>query len=135
MEKWRTVFRDGFAPLLPTAGLEAVAMALRDDSPELVQCYITRPMGRPGTLDDPVEGACLVGMCGWRGEGLTTVNEVEKFFAQVCWDADKRLGVSAECRYFLNFFDGSPRAEMRRELLAEVILVLKHRGTADASNM
>ena len=70
--------------------------------------------------DWPVEAACALGYCGWQGDGLETVGEVEEFFARACFEADQRLGEPAACRWFLNWFDDTPRDEMRRELLAEV---------------
>ena len=80
-----------------------------------------------GVLDWPVEGACVVGYCAWQGDGLETVGEVEEFFARVCFEADQRLGEPAAVRYFLNWFDDTPRDEMRRELLDEVNRTLAER--------
>ena len=60
-------------------------------------------------------------------DGLHTVGEVEEHFAQACFEADRRLGEPAACRWFLNWFDDAPRAEMRRELLVEVELELRNR--------
>jgi len=48
------------------------------------------------------------------------VAEVEEFFARACFEADQRLGEPAGCRWFLNWFDETPRDEMRRLLFAEV---------------
>ena len=62
-----------------------------------------------------------------------TVGQVEEFFAKACYQADQRLGEPAACRWFLNWFDNTPRAEMRRELLAEVELALAVRATAGAA--
>jgi hypothetical protein len=67
-----------------------------------------------------VEAACGLGYCGWQGDGLETVAEVEEFFARTCFEADQRLGEPAACRWFLNWFDETPREEMRRQLLPEV---------------
>jgi hypothetical protein len=68
----------------------------------------------------PVQNACALAFCGWQGEGLETVAEVEEFFARVCFEIDERLGEPAACRWFLNWFDDSPRGEMRTQLLSEV---------------
>jgi hypothetical protein len=68
---------------------------------------------------------------------LETVAEVEEFFARVCFEADQRLGEPAACRWFLNWYDEAPRAEMRRLLLAEVnrALALRPRDDpAEAAN-
>jgi hypothetical protein len=75
----------------------------------------------------PCEGACLVGYAGWKGEHLETVGDVEEYFARACFEADQRLGEPAGCRWLLNFFDDTPRDEMRRELLFEVERELERR--------
>ena len=49
-----------------------------------------------------------------------TVGKVEEFFAKACFDCDQHFGNPAECGWFLNWYDDTPRDEMRRELLAEV---------------
>jgi hypothetical protein len=82
--------------------------------------------------DEAVEGACALGYCGWQADGLRTVGEVEQFFIQSCEAADEALGEPAACRHFLNWFDETPRAEMRRGLLAEVNRALNHRHSAAA---
>jgi hypothetical protein len=82
--------------------------------------------------DWPVEAACALGFSGWQGDGLETVGEVEEFFAKVCYEADVRLGEPAACRWFLNWFDDTPRDEMRRELLEEVEYSLAERLGGDS---
>jgi hypothetical protein len=57
---------------------------------------------------------------------LDTVAEVEEFFARACFETDQRLGEPAACRWFLNWYDETPREEMRRQLLAEVNRSLAH---------
>ena len=59
-----------------------------------------------------------------------TVGQCEEFFAKCCFEADQSLGEPAACRHFLNWFDDTPRDEMRRELLAEVELTLAGRAQA-----
>lgn len=130
VESWRTVWRGGFAPVLSTAGLEALAKALRDDDPRLTQGSTTTPPPLICVQDWPVEAADAVGFCGWQGDGLGTVGQVEEHFARCCHAANERLGEPGEpaaCRWFLNWFDDTPRADMRRELLAEVELALAGR--------
>jgi hypothetical protein len=84
---WRLVWREGLAPILPTAGLEALARALRDDDPRLTQGSTTTPPPLMCVAGWPVEAACAVGFCGWQdGTGeRTTVQEVEEFFAAKCF--------------------------------------------------
>lgn len=127
MESWRKVWRDGFAPVFSTRALEALKIALETDDPRLGQGMTTTPPPLMCVKDWPVECGCAVSFCGWQGENLETVGEVEEFFAKACYDADNRLGESAGCRWFLNWFDETPRPEMRRELLAEVELALAAR--------
>lgn len=127
MESWRKVWRDGFAPQLSTTGLEALSKALVDDDPCLIQGATTSPPPLQCVQDWPVEACCVLGFCNWRGEGLESVAEVEESFARLCFEADQVLGEPAACRYFLNWYDEVSRDEMRRELLAEVNLVLSER--------
>ena len=120
MESWRKVWREGLAPQLSTLALEALARGLMTDDPRLLQGATTTPPPLQCVQDWPVEGACGLGYGSWQGDGLETVAEVEEFFARACFEADQRLGEPAACRWFLNWFDDTPREEMRRLLLAEV---------------
>ena len=81
--------------------------------------------------DWPVEGACALGYCGWQGEGLESVAEVEEFFARMCFEIDNRIGETAGCRWFLNWFDETPRDEAFRQMLAEVQRALAERHHDD----
>jgi len=127
MESWRKVWREGFAPVLSTVGIMALRDALAVNDSRLIQGATSSPPPLMCVQDWPVEAACALGFCAWQGEGLDTVGELEEFFAQSCFDADERLGEPAACRYFLNWFDDTPRDEMRRLLLEEVSLTLSER--------
>src|SRR6516225_2975215 len=118
MESWRRVWREGVAPL---------RQALATDDGRLLQGATTTPPPLQCVQDWPVESACALGYCGWQGDGLETVAEVEEFFARMCFEIDQRLGEPAGCRWFLNWFDDTPRDEMRRELLGEVARSLAQR--------
>ena len=131
MERWKQVWREGFTPFLPTEGLLALRDALETDDPRLTQGSTTTPPPLLCVQDWLVEAACALGFCGWQGQALGTVGEVEEFFARICFEADQRLGEPAACRWFLNWFDDTPRAEMRRELLAEIELALADRLPVD----
>lgn len=120
MESWRKVWRDGFAPLISDSGLAELAKALETDNPALGQGFTTTPPPLMCVQDWPVEAADAIGYCGWKGEDLATVGEVEEYFAKACFNADQRIGEPAACRWFLNWFDDTPRNQMRAELLAEV---------------
>jgi hypothetical protein len=128
MESWRKVWRDGAVPLLSTESLEALREGLVHDDARLIQGATTTPPPLQCVQDWPVEAACGLGYCGWQGEGLETVAEVEEFFAKMCFEIDRNLGEPAGCRWFLNWFDETPRDEMREQLLAEVnrALALRH---------
>src|SRR5438552_18415462 len=127
METWRQVWREGVAPQLSNEGLEALQKALQADDERLLQGATTSPPPLQCVRDWAVEGACVIGYCGWQGDGLATVSQVEEFFSQVCFEVDKALGEPAACRWFLNWFDDAPRHEARAQLLAEVNQTLSER--------
>jgi hypothetical protein len=132
MENWKKVWRDGLAPRLTTPGLEALRRALARDDSGLIQHATSSPPPSEIFRDEAVEGACALGFCAWQGDGLESVGQVEAFFIRTCLDADKALGEPAACRYFLNWFDDTPRGEMRRQLLQEVSRALNQRRTVAA---
>ena len=127
MDSWRKVWRDGVAPLISAAGLEALRRALSEDDVRLLQGATTSPPPLQCVQDWPVEAACGLSYCGWQGDGLESVAEVEDYFAQRCFEADQILGEPAACRWFLNWFDETPRDEMRRLLVAEINRLLAQR--------
>lgn len=127
IEGWRYCWRAGVAPCLSTQALVALRAALESDDPRLIQGSTTEPPPLACVQDWPCEAGCAIGFAGWQGEGLETVGEVNEFFARVCFDIDARLGEAAGCRWFLAWFDETPRDVMRRELLAEIDLALSAR--------
>lgn len=131
---WQVAWREGFLPGISTQALEALRDALERDDQRLMQggtCYPS-PMAW-NAKSWPVGAACAVGYCGWHnGEGIGSVEEVEEFFARLCYDADQRLGEPAGCRYFLNWFDEKPRDFVFTHLLAEVLQNLEDREAAEA---
>ena len=133
MESWRLIWRDGFVPNLSTTGLVALRHALNDDDSRLTQGSTVTPPALVCVNEWPAEAACAIGFCGWQGDDLRTVGEVAEFHATRCFEADQRLGEPAACRWFLNWFDDTPRDEMRRELLAEVDLALRDRLPTSAT--
>ena len=139
METWRQVWRDGIVPNASTKGLEALRTALETDDPRLSQGCTTTPPPLMCVMDWPCEGGCGLSFMGWQsgepdddGKPRTTVGQVEEYFAAMCWKCDQSIGEPAGCRWFLNWFDDTPRDEMRRELLAEVELALRGRQPAPA---
>src|SRR6476660_2160772 len=131
MDSWRKVWREGLEPLLSTPGLETLRKALVNDDPRLLQGATCTPPPLQCVQDWPVEAACALGYCGWKGDKLETVAEVEEFFARMCFESDQLRGEPAACRWFLNWFDDTPRDEMRRELLVEVQRTLADRLPID----
>lgn len=127
MESWRWVFRNGFAPLLPTAGLEAVKRAIKRDDPRLLQGATVAPIALQANKQRRIEGACALGISMQHGEDLRTVGELERHFGDLCTDVDERLGEPAACRWFLAWYDDAPRDVMRQELLVEVDRELRGR--------
>jgi hypothetical protein len=83
LQTWQKVWREGIAPSLSTAALVALERALVRDDPRLIQGETCTPPPVQAVRDWPVEGACLVGYCGWQGDGLSTAAEVEEYFARV----------------------------------------------------
>jgi len=133
LESWRKCWREGFAPTISTRGLLALKKGLERDDPALIQGATTSPPPLLCVSQEPVDGACAVAYCGWAGENLETVDEVEQYFGTTCARADKLLGEPGACRYFMNYFDEQPRAEVRRELLAEVNRELAQRWPSAAA--
>jgi hypothetical protein len=119
-QAWRHVWRKGVAPLLSPEALAALAAALAADDPRLLQGATTTPPPLNCVGHWPVEAACVLGYCGWQGDGLQTVAEVEEFFARLCMAVDFRLGEPGGVRWFLNWWDETPRPQARRLLLAEI---------------
>ncbi len=125
VESWRTVWRDGFVPGLTTDELLALRAACLSDDPRLVQGCTTKPPPLMCVRDWPCEAGCAIGFSAMTSLG--TVGEVEERFARLCFEADERLGEPAACRWFLNWFDDTPRADALRELAIECELALSDR--------
>lgn len=127
---WYEAWNRGVAPLLSTEGLEALRDALRFDEDTLIQGATTQPPPLACVQDWPVEACCAISYCGWKGNDLATVGEVEEFFARLCFEADNLLGEPGGIRYFLNWYDDTPRKEMRIALLKAIEITLYNRTHA-----
>jgi len=127
---WQKVWRDGIAPQLSSAALEALASGLAVDDPTLLQGATTEPSPLQCCQNWPVTGACGITYAGWKGDHLEQVADAEAYFGRVCFQCDQALGEPAAVRYFVNWFDETPRSEMRRQLLAEVQQSLARRQKA-----
>lgn len=127
MEAWRRVWRVGFAPLISTEGLESLREALSNDDPRIIQDATCSPPPLQCVEDWPVESTCPIAWTGWKGESDMSVGEVNDHFDSVCFAVDQAIGEPASTRFFLNWWDESPREVVFKELLAEVELALAER--------
>lgn len=125
MTAWQRSWSLGFAPLLTPSGLAALHVALETDDSRLTQGATSEPLPVAIFRDCPVEKACAVGFCLWQGAGFDRVGELHQAFRRVCASADDLLDEPLGTVAFLNWFDQTPRAEMRR-LLADEIARLLH---------
>jgi hypothetical protein len=120
MTALQKAWREGIAPQLSIAGLVALEGAIDLDNPRLLQGDTVSPLPLHPHACRPVQGAWPIAFAGWKGDGLLIVDDLEEFFARVIFRAGERLGDPTGARYFLNWWDDTPRAEARRELLAGV---------------
>lgn len=120
LEKWQEVWRKGFAPFMPTEGLKALSDALAENDPQLISGSTTLPPPSENWAHYPIEAACAIGYIGWKGKDLQTIGECEEWFANMCFECNRVLGEPSACRWFLNWFDETPREEMIPKLLTEV---------------
>jgi hypothetical protein len=123
MKPWQSCWRNGIAPLLTPAGLASLRAALADDDPRLLQGATTEPLPIGLFANEPVEGACAIAFSMWHGSGLDRVGPLHRAFRRLCASADDLLDQQLGTIAFLNWYDETPRAEMRRELLAELDLM------------
>jgi hypothetical protein len=121
---WQHTWREGMVPILELCHLEALERGLITDDKTLIQGGTTMPPPLQACADWPVEAACGISYMGWKGDSLKTVEDVESFFANFCAAIDKQMGEPAACRYFLNWFDETPREDMIALLLSEVRLAI-----------
>lgn len=124
MTAWQRSWRLGFAPLLNEAGLGALLAALESDDPRLTQGATSEPLPVAIFHDCAVEKACAVGFCLWQGTGHDRVGTLHLAFRRLCASADDLLDEPLATVAFLNWFDQTPRDEMRRQLAAEIVRLL-----------
>ena len=124
MDSWRKVWREGFQPQLSDEQLARLRERIDEDSPRLIQGCTTSPPPLQCVFDWPWEGGDAI--VNAFGDG--TVGEAEEFFAMLCFNADQRVGEPAGCRWFLCWYDETPRDEMRRELKWEIDRELSRRS-------
>lgn len=125
---WQHVWRHGFAPELDIRQLLILRHGLRADDNRLLQGATTMPPPLMCVRDWPCEAGCALCYTAWQSDLAGTVGKVEEAFAAWCFAADQRLGEPAACRYFLNWFDDSPRHEVFAALATEIEYNLTMRG-------
>jgi hypothetical protein len=132
MESWRKVWRECFGPQLTIDHLIEIKHALVTDDPRLIQGNTCEPPPMQCVQNWPVERACLIGLCGVienGGWGEATVGDVANTFERMCQEVDEIAVDLAACRHLLNWFDETPRDEMRLTLLPEVELAIASKET------
>ena len=130
---WKRVWRLGIVPQLSMHGLEALRRALLTDDKRLLQGATCSPPPLHCVSDWLVEGADAISFTLWQGDGYGTVGQLEERFASVCCRASNDLGEPAAIRYFLNWWDESPREKARQQLLIECDLALIGRLPQEAT--
>ena len=125
MERWKRCWREGIAPVLSRCHLQALRAALEVDDPRIIQEATTEPAYDRGTALWPVAAACPLAFCGWQGNELTAVREVEEWFGAVCDAIDRKMHAAGGCNWFLSWIDETRRDIWRPALLAEVIRSLE----------
>jgi hypothetical protein len=129
MEPWRQVFREGIAPQLPVAALEALRLGLLKNDPRL----------RPGsTVEESwtvagiriIQG-CAIGYGAWKGIHLDSARDVERFFSEICSAANDALGDPGAVGHFISWFDNHRREFVFPLLLSEVNRAIAYRVTQE----
>ena len=120
MESWRKVWREGVAPLLSTVSLAALAKGFGDRRRPASQGATTTPPPLQCVHDWPVECRVCARLLRLAGRRAGIRGGGRGVLCPMCFEIDRCLGEPAGCRWFLNWFDETPRLEMRRLLLAEV---------------
>ena len=130
---WKRVWRLGIVSQLSMQGLEALRRALLTDDKRLIQGATTSPPPLHCVSDWNVEGADAISFALWQGDGYATVGQLEERFAMVCCKASNELGEPAAIKYFLHWWDESPRFKARQQLLIECDLALIGRLPQEAT--
>ena len=120
------VFRKGIAPQVSDEQLESLKTALVTDDHRLIQGCTTSPPDLMCVADWPVESCCAISWFAWQGEEMT-VKEVGDKFGNYCYECDVLLSDPGCVRHFLNWFDDTPRNEMRAELAGLIESILQER--------
>lgn len=117
MEMWRKVWREGIKPLMSPEALSLLRDRLERDDVQLLQGATTTPPPLQCLQDWSVEAACPIATRDL--DTPSSIGEIEEFFARVCHECGQRLGEPAAVRYFINWWDETPRSEAVKALLEE----------------
>lgn len=120
MEAFRKVWRDGFAPQLSDAELDALLGGIESDDPALVQGRTTVPIPLLAVDSWDLEGGDAIVYAAWKAGLVSLVGEGAELFGKRCAETDLLLGESTACRFWNGFWDDTPRNEAFAELAAEV---------------
>jgi hypothetical protein len=124
LEAWRRVWREGFAPQFSDRELRALLAALWTDAADLIQGATCEPPPLHANGHRAVCGACLIAYGPWKAAGLATVDDLERRFADLCYEADRLLGEPQAVRYLFDHWDTRPRMVVRCQLMAEIAVEL-----------
>lgn len=120
MESWRKVWREGIAPQLSTKALEELRYGLEKDSDFLLQGACSKPPMLECNYDKECEGGCAMVYGAWMAGEVKTVGQADEYFHNIVASQLMSDGCDNCVRDFLNWFDDTPRDEMRREMIREV---------------
>jgi hypothetical protein len=126
---WPEVFHVAIAPRLGLAGLQALQAALDSDDAALIQGETCLPDFMSVSRDLPCRAACGLGLALWRSLELRSIGEIDLQFSLLVNQVDGEMGQGA-ARMFVQWFDETPRATMRRQLLKEVNRAVEHETLA-----
>lgn len=108
MTPYETAWFEGFARVLPAAGIAKLRAALEANDHSLVQRHAACPVGSPTY---PCAAADAIGFTVWASGD--TVAQVGLKWVNAFTEAYRLTGDAAS---FVVWYDGTPRDEMRREL-------------------
>lgn len=132
---WRDVW-SAACTYFTTKGLEALKASLEGGGKDIVQQLTVLPSSYRLFGKLLPEKACPIAYCGWQGGiGIEVVDELEMFFAQICFDLETVFNEPCVIRYFLKWFDNAPREEAIKLLLAEVVDELHKRKMKEGEGM
>lgn len=121
MEKWREVWRNGFAKAFSLFQIQTLRDALDADSDELIQKSTVEPEPTSFYKDKPIVCACAVTFCGWKGEVLATAEEGLAYFRRLRREIDYKFPqYDRASLHFIYWFDSTERNEMREAFIAEL---------------